>query len=247
MSKASNSHCDPKICHISGADETIWYQNTCDLDLIKPIFTRAYWQDRNAITGSAAGRGRTLFIEDKGSSYVLRPFLRGGLPGKALTDQFLFTGYQRTRAWREFRLLLDMRSLQLPVPEPVVANAKRSGLIYRSSIIIKRIPDARDLQQLLCEQALPMQIWQNIGATVKRFHKHQVYHHDLNSRNIMLDKQQRTWLIDFDRCGINSGQHWKRQNLQRLHRSLSKELRQNVVFHWTKNDWQAFLDGYNHS
>lgn len=227
----------------------ILYRKSCNLDVFEPIFSKDYWQNKKAITGSASGRGQTLFIRHKSSELILRPYLRGGLPGKILTDQFLFTGFEKTRAWREFLLLLDMMILELPVPEPVAACISRSGFIYRNSIIIKRIPNAKDLHQVLSEDVLPNEplsndIWQSIGNTIARFHKNQVYHHDLNIRNIMLDNEQRAWLIDFDRCGIINGDGWKQKNLDRLHRSLVKEQNRNPAIQWTEENWQALLTGY---
>ena len=202
----------------------ILYQKSCKLDVFAPIFSKDYWQEKKAITGSASGRGQTLFIRHKSSELILRPYLRGGLPGKILTDQFFFTGFEKTRAWREFLLLLDI-------------------------VIIKRIPNAKDLHQVLSERVLPNEtlsnhVWHSIGATISQFHRHQVYHHDLNIKNIMLDHQQKTWLIDFDRCGIIPGHSWKQKNLDRLHRSLVKEKNKNPAIQWTEENWQALLTGY---
>lgn len=222
----------------------ILYQKTCKLDVFSEIFSEQYWQEKKAITGSASGRGQTLFIRYKSSDLIFRPYLRGGLPGKILKDQFLFTGYENARAWREFLLLLDMLALGLPVPEPVAAGIHRSGLICRNHIIIKRIPGAKDLHQILCHETLASDIWKAVGSCIRQFHQQQIYHHDLNIRNIMLDAKKQTWLIDFDRCGIIKGDSWKQQNLNRLHRSFLKEQAKHPALHWNNDDWQALLAGY---
>ena len=239
----------PNICLISQVNSRILYDERLELDPLKPIFDKKYWQRKSAITGSASGRGTTLFLHDQGQDWILRPYLRGGLPGKLLSNQFLFTGYNKTRAWREFLLLLDMIKMGLPVPEPVAAGITRRGLIYHNSTIIKRIPGARDLHNLLCNTAFEEEVWLDIGSTIRRFHDHQIYHHDLNIRNIMLDEMQTTWLIDFDKCGILKGNTWKQQNLARLLRSFNKERTKqedkNQPFYWQDKHWQTLMQGYS--
>lgn len=76
-------------------------------------------------------------------------------------------------------------------------------------------------------------------------HRCQVYHHDANIRNIMMDDARNIWLIDFDRCYKRQGDGWKAGNLDRLLRSLHKEKAKNKQFYWQENDWQYCMKGYN--
>src|SRR5690606_24534806 len=94
---------------------------------------------------------------------VLRHYRRGGLTGKLLHDQYVFTGLEQTRAWQEFYLLADMQQDQLPTPTPVAALIERSGLVYRADLITLRIPASVDVFQLLCERALKQDQWFSIG------------------------------------------------------------------------------------
>ena len=50
--------------------------------------------------------------------------------------------------------------------------------------------------------------------------------------------------MDFDKCQPRGGDGWKTRNLQRLQRSLHKELRQLAVFHWQERDWLFLESGY---
>jgi 3-deoxy-D-manno-octulosonic acid kinase len=97
----------------------------------------------------------------------------------------------------------------------------------------------------LCEKSLSEQDWQNVGKALGTMHNCQVYHHDANVRNIMMDDEHHVWLIDFDRCYQRTGNTWKKQNLARLLRSLHKEKAKNPIFHWQPEQWQSFIDGYN--
>ena len=184
-------------------------------------------------------------LPDEGQHWVLRHFMRGGLVGKILSDQYFFNGIERSRPFEEFRLLEYMRGEGLLVPIPVAARIHRRGLIYRGDIITLNIPNSQDLHHFLCQQPLSKGGWNEVGRALARMHNCQVYHHDANVRNIMIDSEKQIWIIDFDRCSKRQGNSWKQNNLDRLLRSLHKEQAKNKVFHWKEDDWTACLDGYN--
>jgi 3-deoxy-D-manno-octulosonic acid kinase len=208
------------------------------------MFTDQYWQAKNAITGQAKGRGTTYFFQHHKNEYVLRHYRRGGLIGKVLSDQYLYTGLEQSRAWQEFKLLQQMQTLNLACPTPIAAKVSKSGLYYQAVIISTKIPRAQDLHHILLERSLTTEVWQKIGQTIAEFHNHQVYHHDLNIHNIMLDAEHGVWLIDFDKCGIKPGDNWKESNMARLKRSFEKEKRLKNI-HWQLADWQMLMSIYN--
>jgi len=213
-----------------------------------------YWQAKDAITGSAQGRGTTWFIQyqsDKSSSpvqqWVLRHYYRGGLIGKVINDSYFFTGIENTRAAKEFALLHHLQSLNLPAPLPIAFGIKRSGLFYQADLLSSRIENAQDLVAILSEQPLNGEVWQRIGATIKRFHHHNIYHHDLNAHNILLDDKQQVFIIDFDQGEVRnqSNNTWQQGNIARLKRSFVKELNKLDNFHFNEESWQQLLSGYN--
>jgi len=208
------------------------------------MFTGQYWQTKDAITGHAIGRGTTYFFQHNKNEYVLRHYRRGGLIGKVLSDQYLYTGLQQSRAWQEFKLLQHMQTLELACPTPIAAMLSKSGWYYQADIISTKIPNAEDLHHILLETSLSAELWQKIGQTIAKFHNHQIYHHDLNIHNIMLDAEHGVWLIDFDKCEIRQGNNWKRSNMARLKRSFEKEKRLRNI-HWQLADWQMLMSAYN--
>jgi len=212
--------------------------------ILPKMFTGQYWQTQDAIIGQAIGRGTTYFFQHNKNEYVLRHYLRGGLIGKVLSDQYLYTGLGQSRAWQEFKLLQHMQSLNLACPAPIAAMLSKNGLYYQGDIILSKIPHAQDIHHILLERSLTKDVWEKVGQTIAEFHNVQIYHHDLNIHNIMLDDQQRVWLIDFDKCGIRQGNRWKESNMSRLKRSFDKEkkLRNN---HWKTADWQTLMSAYN--
>ena len=103
-----------------------------------------------------------------------------------------------------------------------------------------------DLHHELVNNTLSGEQWYKVGETIAQFHNAQIYHHDLNIRNIMQDIDGKIWLIDFDKCGVKKGTNWKLQNLDRLLRSLNKEKgKSEQTFHFQPGDWLALMDGYH--
>lgn len=209
------------------------------------LFSEEFWRKKNAVIGQAKGRGTTLFVQNTPDScWVLRHYRRGGLAGRILNDQFLYTGLANTRPFQEMRLLNTMCDAGLNVPTPVAAQVTQKGLIYRADLITQRIDTAVDLHHHLTEQPLSDSLWEEVGRAVRKMHNLQVYHHDLNVRNIMLDAREEVWIIDFDRCDQRSGEQWKEQNLARLYRSLQKELGRCPAFYWHEENFAALRNGY---
>ncbi|WP_420934478.1 3-deoxy-D-manno-octulosonic acid kinase [Alteromonas sp. A081] len=229
----------------SGAGHHFLYDSAIIDEPSIDTFTQEHWEVQHKIIGRAKGRGTTLFIEHEQHSWVLRHFQRGGLIGKLLSDQYLFLGVESSRPFKEFRLLAEMRREGLNVPVPVTARIHRRGMVYRGDLITEEIRGSQDLHKVLCCEPLKPEQWQAVGHALAAMHNHQVYHHDANIRNIMIDDKQTIWLIDFDRCRKREGQHWKAGNLDRLLRSLLKEKEQNAIFHWSMDEWQHCLNGYS--
>lgn len=224
--------------------QAIWF----DSDLLDAVtaewFTADYWRQQHLLSGQAKGRGTTYFFNYHHHEFVLRHYKRGGLIGKILSDQYWYSGLHKTRAWRELHLLLKLQELSLPAPRPVAAMVERHFGYYTADIITERIPNAEDVHHILIRKKLNTNVWHKIGKTIATFHQHQIYHHDLNIHNIMLDNQYKPWLIDFDKCGVKAGDDWKQTNISRLKRSLEKEAGMIEDYQFDSSDWTALIDGY---
>jgi len=206
-------------------------------------FDPHYWLSQGKSRLTQGGRGNVLFIEDEKKQWVLRHYRRGGLVGKLIHDQYLWRGAEATRAFVELRLLNELRELQLPVPNPVAARYVRSGLGYRADLLTAAIPNARTFAQCLTGGRLSYEVWQAVGATLARFHAAGVHHADLNAGNILVDSQQRVWLLDFDRGRIHShvdDRSWVRMVMARLLRSLNK-LRERKGLRFEMSEWKVLV------
>lgn len=188
-------------------------------------FDPDWWQAQGRITGQAPGRGDSLFLNaGNGEEWVLRPYRRGGLVARLSEARYLWTGLERTRAFRELRLTADLHARGLPVPRPVAADVTRHGLTYSAALITVRIPGARALASLLENGEADDDLLQRVGATIRRFHDVGLDHVDLNARNLLVDEGGKVWLIDLDRCQLRPDGAWKGRNLERLERSIRKHL-----------------------
>lgn len=175
------------------------------------------------VSGSG-GRGAAWFVDTPAGAAVLRHYRRGGAIARISRDQYLWTRGERTRSFREFRLLAELRDLGLPVPAPLAARYERLGALrYRADILIARITGVRSLAQLLPDILADRASLQALGETLGRFHRHGVHHADLNAHNLLRDAQGQWWVIDFDRGERREpASAWWRSRLARLERSLRK-------------------------
>lgn len=207
------------------------------------FFEPAWWKARGRLAGGAEGRGTAVFLQGASGQYVLRHYRRGGLPARVVQDCYLWTGLKRTRAWREWHLLVRLRTENLPVPKPVAMRVVRRGLCYTADIVIARIP-GRPLAVLLRQGPLDASVWTGIGGCIRRFHRAGVYHADLNANNILIDEAARVSLIDFDRGRVRPAGIWREANLARLRRSLVKLAGMYEPFFFTDENWEDLLRGY---
>ena len=182
----------------------------------------AFWGARAEPVSGQGGRGAAWFVRGDDGDAVLRHYRRGGLMARISQDAYVWMGESRVRSVAEFRLLGELHAEGLPVPAPLLAGYRRSGLLYRAAILIERIPQVRAFADWLGPQ-VDQAPWEAVGATIAVFHRAGVEHADLNAHNILVDVAGKAWLIDFDRGRRRPPEAaWRRANLARLSRSLAK-------------------------
>lgn len=226
-------------------NERIWYSPQWLADPVEQIFSLAYWSAQHRVTGSAQGRGTTWFVQSAALPAALRHYRRGGLFGKLIKDHYFFTGWLSSRSVQEFKLLQFLHQAGVNVPRPIAARVIRKGLLYQADLFSEKIENAQDLLALLTKRALSTEEYQRIGHEIGKMHQAGVNHTDLNIHNILLDKQGRVWLIDFDKCSQEKDiGHWQQKNIARLLRSFQKEKNKRNI-QWQENDFSSLLVGYH--
>lgn len=191
------------------------------------------------------GRGAAWFVEYNAQQWVLRHYLRGGMVAACNKELYLGFSLSATRAWVEWNLLQTLITLNLPVPQPVAACVSwpysRFAGLYKAAILIKKIPNAMTLAEKCQQKNTDRDMWKSVGQCIKKFHAHNVYHADLNANNILFDQNNKIYLIDFDKGSIKSGNRWKAENVNRLHRSLIKLQGLHKDFEFSNNDWSMLM------
>lgn len=225
----------------------ILYEDTLLSHADPALFEASTWHGAPVAPGYSGGRGATLFVERGDQRWVLRHFYRGGTIGRVLEDQFLWLGEERTRCFREWRLLAHLQDLGLPAPRPVAARYRRRGLTYTGDLLTVLIPDVEPFSTRLARGPVPPDVWAAVGRCISAFHRAAVFHADLTAHNLQIDSANRIFLLDFDRGRVRSdGGNWRQANLARLHRSLTK-ISQDGGPEFTPREWRWLLDGYEES
>ncbi len=208
------------------------------------LFDPQFWAARGELLAVDTGRGSAWFIGSATNQWVLRHYRRGGFIAGLSVDRYIWAGERRVRAFAEWRLLEQLAQRRLPVPKPIAAWYRRTGLTYRCDLITQRLPDAQPLSALLQSAALPQASWRAIGAVMASLHDAGVDHVDLNADNILLSAARSVSVIDFDRGRLRAPGRWRMRNLRRLHHSLAKISLALPPGRFTAQAWGAFLDGY---
>ncbi|HEU4620117.1 MAG TPA: 3-deoxy-D-manno-octulosonic acid kinase [Gammaproteobacteria bacterium] len=185
-------------------------------------FDRDYWREAGRPLGEKTGRGAVVVLDHGAEQWVLRHYKRGGLVSRFVEDHYVWTGLERTRSFREWRMLARLHALGLPVPRPIAARAARSGLLYQADIATAYLPGARPLSAILNEGAADENVWGAVGRMIRAFHDRGIDHPDLTAHNILLGPAGEVFLVDFDNARRRPPGRWCGAGLARLQRSLRK-------------------------
>jgi 3-deoxy-D-manno-octulosonic acid kinase len=227
-----------------GAGGAMLYDASCLGQSDFGLLSLQHWQQAGRIETAPGGRGTVAFVRTaQGQRWVLRHYRRGGLMARLADDLYLWTGEERTRAFREWRLLRQLREWQLPVPRPIAAGYRRHGLAYRADLLTEELPVRRTLAQALRAGALPAPAWEAVGRCIGALHARGVQHADLNANNLLLGEQDAVYVLDFDRGRIRARGAWEHSVLSRLQRSLRKVTAGLPLDRFGAAQWQALLAG----
>ena len=228
------------------ANGAILYDKAIINQISDERFTAEGWPHAERLTGSlrSAGRGSTMYVGNVPRQFVLRHYRRGGLVGKLVRDTYVFSGADKTRCFREWRLLDRLATNNMRVPRPAAARYVKWGTFYTADIITVRIPDIVPLSQYIADHDPGERFWASCGEAIYEFHAAGVYHADMNAYNVQIDKDGLLWLLDFDKGGLRAPGRWQQETLSRLHRSLMKVVDLDPRLRFRSGNWEQLLEGY---
>ncbi len=228
------------------ATGAILYDKAIINQISEDRFTAQGWLHSEILTGElrSGGRGNTLYVGNVPRQFVLRHYMRGGLVSRLLRDSYVFSGADKTRSFREWRLLDKLSSNSLRVPRPAAARYCRKGTFYTADLITVRIPDVVSLSQYIAHNEADEAFWHSVGAAIHEFHEAGVYHADMNAYNLQIDKDGLLWMLDFDKGALKRPGPWQQYTLSRLHRSLLKVAGLDPTLHFRPDNWEQLLEGY---
>jgi 3-deoxy-D-manno-octulosonic acid kinase len=172
------------------------------------------------------GRGAAWFVDSDAGPAVIKRYRRGGAMARLTTDAYLWLGERQVRSVREYALLRTMRELGLPVPLPLAAGWHREGLHYRCALMTQRLPGVESFVAVVAARGGDAP-WAAIGATLARFHARGLRHADLTAHNVLVGADDAVHVIDWDKGRVELvGGRWPERVLDRLERSLRKQLPQ---------------------
>lgn len=204
--------------------------------LLFELESKYLFQKIDSVAQECSNLGGPTIIAPSSMHLCYRQYLRGGLIGKVIKRSFLSCSAQAHRAVDEFKMLLKMRLLGLPVPRPLVACERSVFLTVQNEIIIEEIQGTQNLAEILRERPLSDMELDSIGTTLYHFFKFNVHHTDLNLRNILLDSSGNCYVIDFDKCKFESNPYQSviivNNMFKRLERSFNKAQRLGHIKHY---------------
>ena len=201
----------------------ILYDDTLIHDVSDDIFNSTNWQNKQTLDENRKGRGSVFFIDIEGKSCALKHYCRGGLLSKLIYDQYLYLSLEKTRSFMEWNLLSQMHALSLPVPVPIAARVRQSGLIYQADLLTQEIPNVQSMGDKIKQELMTKELWIRIGQCLSRFHQQGIVHKDLNIENIQIDANDKVFFLDFDKTRFSkSSPQILEANLRRLRKSILK-------------------------
>jgi 3-deoxy-D-manno-octulosonic acid kinase len=149
--------------------------------------------------GTMHGRGIAPVVDIVGEPCVVRHFRRGGSVMSALGDRYLRAG--SNRVLHELRASEAVRGRGVATPSVKFAAWYDEGIFRRYDIATSFIPSARDLADILFDDAQRTVAVTHTQKLLRDVVKAGLLHRDLNLKNILVTAE-RAFVLDLDRAKV---------------------------------------------
>ena len=187
--------------------------------LIKLFDTPTYTVD--SVLG---GRSSIAIAQLEGvGSVVVKYYTRGGLLRYMVKRRYVKWG--KTRCQIEYELLQKVRNLGVSAPEPI-AYAFQGSLFYKGWLVTREIKQKQTLAELSCADEEHAQIaMKELINQVSTLVNNNIFHVDLHPGNVLVDSDDRVFLLDFDKACLS------RKNKNKLRDQYLSRWRRAVIKH----------------
>tara|TARA_B100001778_G_scaffold330000_1_gene331837 strand:+ start:616 stop:1302 length:687 start_codon:yes stop_codon:yes gene_type:complete len=186
------------------------------------LFNIDYISKKGLIKSSMDGRNKALEINYEDEYYFLKHYARGGFISKISKDKYIFRNLASTRSLKEYNLLKQMHENGLPVPKPAAFRVINNRFTYETDLLTCKVPNQGTLYQMVVDDNMNEVLWDSLKKTLMFFLERNVYHSDLNSKNIILSESNKFFLLDFDSSFFTNNKKILIKSIYRLERSLNK-------------------------
>ena len=129
---------------------------------------------------------------------VIKQYRRGGALGPFLRGRYLRFG--KTRPQREYEVLTVVRGWGVNAPEPV-AFLVRGWVFYRGWLVTREISDQASLADIsLRDENRAGRAVKRLTEQIATLIEHRIFHVDLHPGNVLVDRQDQVYLLDFDKA-----------------------------------------------
>ena len=146
------------------------------------------------------GRGtvKSIYVPEAGN-VIIKQYKRGGLISCFNKRTYLkFRG--QTRAEKEFEMLFMAEKAGVNVPFPL-AYVSRGNLFYRAWLVTKEINQCQNFAEIAVQnKKRAMKIFPEISLNIKKLIRNRIYHVDLHPGNVLIDADDKNYIIDFDKA-----------------------------------------------
>jgi len=200
----------------------IQYNSNVFSNFSNKLFNIDYISKEGLIKSVMDGRGKALELEYGGKSYFLKHYIRGGFVAKISYDRYIFNSLASTRAVKEYNFLNTMNDKGLPVPKAAALQVITNHFTYKADLITCKIENEGTLYEFIKDNKMTKALWNALSTTIEKFYQENVYHSDLNAKNIIIDKDNNFFLLDFDNSYFFYDKKLFTKSMFRLERSLKK-------------------------
>ncbi len=200
----------------------IQYDSNTFSNFSSNLFNIDYISKNRLIKSTIKGRATVFELEYENKKYILKHYVRGGFIANISYDKYLFTSLLTTRCLKEYNFLNKLHKKGLPVPKPVAIQVITNRFTYTADIITNKIDNEGTLHDFVSNQKMNVNLWENLKNTLEKFYQKNIYHSDLNARNIIIDKNNNFFILDFDNSYFFYKKKYFKKSIIRLERSLKK-------------------------